>query len=170
MSELRINISRLPEGTYQYDLESDPSELELDERFEEKIKVHATLNKSGQEFVLRAEFSTDGSFVCDRCLEPYRDQVKANYSILYRVGHHEPGERKEDEGDTQVISPDTNVIDLGEDVRQYLLLALPVKFLCQEDCQGLCPSCGANRNRQKCSCDEEYEDPRWDTLKKLTEN
>ena len=58
-------------------------------------------------------------------------------------------------------------IDLGEVVREQLYLALPMKPLCQEDCKGLCPVCGVNRNRETCSCQQEWVDPRMAALAEL---
>lgn len=55
-------------------------------------------------------------------------------------------------------------IDLGEVVREQLYLALPMKPLCQEDCKGLCPVCGVNRNRETCTCQQEWVDPRMAAL------
>ena len=60
-----------------------------------------------------------------------------------------------------------DVIDLGEVMREQFFLALPMKPLCRPDCKGLCPICGANRNRQQCECREEWVDPRLAGLKNL---
>ncbi len=57
-------------------------------------------------------------------------------------------------------------IDLGEVVREQLYLALPMKPLCQQDCKGLCPVCGVNRNRETCTCQQEWVDPRMAALEK----
>ena len=45
-------------------------------------------------------------------------------------------------------------LDISEDVRSEMLLALPMNLLCREDCAGLCPVCGINRNQKKCRCHE----------------
>jgi uncharacterized protein len=62
-----------------------------------------------------------------------------------------------------------DVIDLRQLVREQCYLALPMKPLCREDCKGLCPVCGINRNREACSCDTAWVDPRFDALRKLKE-
>ena len=62
---------------------------------------------------------------------------------------------------------DRYVIDLGEVMREQFFLALPMKPLCRPECKGLCPICGANRNRQECGCREEWVDPRLAGLKNL---
>ena len=58
-------------------------------------------------------------------------------------------------------------VNLAPLVRETLLLALPTKPLCREDCRGLCPRCGANRNGAECGCREEWRDPRLEVLRTL---
>ncbi len=60
-----------------------------------------------------------------------------------------------------------HVLDLAEAIRQYALLAIPMKPLCREDCAGLCPSCGYNLNLGRCDCLPRPVDPRWAVLTKL---
>jgi uncharacterized protein len=59
---------------------------------------------------------------------------------------------------------------LLEDVlREQVLLALPLKAICREECRGLCPHCGQNLNQEQCTCAESSEDPRWSALKDIRE-
>ena len=60
-----------------------------------------------------------------------------------------------------------HILDLTEAVRQYALLALPMKPLCRQDCAGLCPTCGHNLNQGGCGCPPQGPDPRWSGLNKL---
>ena len=60
-----------------------------------------------------------------------------------------------------------HVLDLTDAIRQYALLAIPMKLLCREDCAGLCPDCGYNLNQGACSCPPRAVDPRWSELSKL---
>ena len=62
---------------------------------------------------------------------------------------------------------ENNVLDLTDAVRQYALMAIPIKPLCHQDCAGLCPACGANLNKAPCGCPSKPVDPRWDELRKL---
>lgn len=172
MSDLKINISRLSEGLHAFPLETEPGAIGLDERFGVPVRVRAAVEKTSRQLVLAAEISTEGNFICDRCLERFSLPMSAAFTVAYlqeqRAGAV-AGEAAE-EPEVHVISPETNMIDIGEDVRQYLLLAVPVKLLCSEECRGLCPHCGANLNRQQCSCTQDEVDPRWSALKKLSEN
>jgi uncharacterized protein len=69
--------------------------------------------------------------------------------------------------DVVYIHPDTDKIDLDKDIRDYAILAVPMKKLCSVDCKGLCPKCGNNLNEGPCNCSEEEIDPRWEPIRKL---
>lgn len=60
-----------------------------------------------------------------------------------------------------------HILDLAEAIRQYAVLAIPMKPLCQENCTGLCPTCGHNLNLGPCDCPQQEIDPRWSGLRKL---
>ncbi|MBA7688765.1 hypothetical protein ES703_97254 [subsurface metagenome] len=61
-----------------------------------------------------------------------------------------------------------HILDLTEAIRQYALLAIPMKPLCRGDCAGLCPNCGHNINQGPCDCSPQETEPRWSELSKLT--
>ncbi|MBI3586134.1 MAG: DUF177 domain-containing protein [Ignavibacteriales bacterium] len=168
MSVLKINISNLPEGIHQRSLEATPEEVGLDNRFAKAVIVNATLEKTSRQLYLKAECKAVGNFTCDRCLEEFEKEVVASYRVMYVAGDRSAEGLKEDE--VQVIPPEANAIDLGEDVRQFIMLVLPQKILCKEECAGLCPTCGTNRNTSSCDCRKEETDPRWEGLKKFLEN
>jgi len=167
LAELRINISNLSEGIHEYVFESEPEKIGLDERFDGFVRVEVKLDKSLRQVFLQANVQTTGIFVCDRCLENFRQQLEVSYSIVYIQSNRSTVDVKKEE-EIQVISADTNYIDLDDDVRQYVLLFLPHKLLCREECRGLCQICGINRNNSNCTCQDQPVDSRWDVLKKLS--
>ena len=67
------------------------------------------------------------------------------------------------------LSLDETKIDITEEVKEYCMLAIPLKLLCKEDCKGLCSSCGINLNLETCNCKKESYNPIWDKLNKLKE-
>lgn len=168
MSGLRINISKLSEGIHHRSLEVQPAEIGMDERFADPVKVQATLEKRTKHVYLTAEISTAGAFTCDRCLDEFRREIRTSYSILYKFGSE--GVPKPGEQEIAYIHPDTSFVDVAEDVRQCSILAVSQKLLCREDCKGLCPTCGINRNRATCKCEAEEVDPRWQGLRKFLKN
>jgi uncharacterized protein len=69
--------------------------------------------------------------------------------------------------DLNIAVFDGEGIELDDLVREELLLALPVNVLCREDCKGLCPVCGIDRNLSNCQCENDAVDSRWQKLKEL---
>ncbi len=59
------------------------------------------------------------------------------------------------------------VIEVDSLIREELLLAAPYQVLCQQNCQGICPNCGVDRNVTACDCETAAVDPRWAGLKEL---
>lgn len=97
---------------------------------------------------------------CDLCLTPVRSEEELHSEqVAVRELHNE---QEED----YLLVPD-GLFDLDEAVYADVVLALPGKTLCREDCRGLCPVCGANRNETDCGCRPESGDPRWQSLREL---
>lgn len=170
MSSLRINISKLSDGMHRHTLSTEPSDIGLDKRFAKTVEVNASIEKTNRQLLVHVEANSGGAFVCDRCLDEFDRDVHAEYSILYVQDQQPPPDAEETEEEVQYLPADANIIDMGEDVRQYLVLSLPLKTLCREECAGLCPVCGINRNKATCSCTEEETDPRWAELKRFLNN
>ena len=169
MAEFRINISNLSEGIHEYHFEAEPSKISLDEHFRGTVIVEAKIDKSVRQIFLQAKIRAEGSFSCDRCLENFHQEMKTEYSMVYVQGARSNVDLNNEE-EIQVLTADKNYIDLDDDVRQYILLTIPQKLLCREDCQGFCPTCGVNKNIASCTCGAQAVDSRWDELKKLSHN
>jgi DUF177 domain-containing protein len=108
---------------------------------------------------------------CARCLEPITRDVAKNFDLLYRPQGIDAGKA---ELSVTVAEAEVGYYQgpglLLEDVlREQVLLALPLKAICREDCRGLCPHCGQNLNLEQCACAGPLEDPRWSALKDIRE-
>ncbi len=101
---------------------------------------------------------------CDRCLAvfPYSLDI-AEKRVLVRKIQNTEGI---DEDYTEVAD---DTLDVSELAREAVLLSLPSKILCKEDCKGLCPKCGINLNEKTCGCRAKEVDPRLQILSKLLE-
>jgi len=168
VSGLRINISKISEGIHRRSLEVQPAEIGMDERFVDPVNIQVTLEKTPKHIYLKADITSAGAFTCDRCVDDFRREIRTGYKILYKF-RSDKGIAP-DEQEIVYIHPDAGFVDVAEDVRQYAILAVPQKLLCREDCKGLCPTCGINRNRETCKCEAEEVDPRWQGLRKFLEN
>ncbi|MGO9481200.1 MAG: YceD family protein [Candidatus Kryptoniota bacterium] len=161
---MRINISNLSEGTHEYEFEESPSNVKLDERFSKQISVKVELEKRRRQLFLTGHVKTSGKFVCDRCLAEFEKDVSVDYRMTYVQDQDDAGEVDEDE--ITVIHRSTNEIDIDEEIRESILVSVPLKLLCKEDCAGLCASCGKNLNDGTCACNYNEADPRWEILMK----
>ena len=106
---------------------------------------------------------------CARCLEPVPRQIKRSFDLLYRPQGSDAGR---EELSVTAVEAEVGYYQGGglllEDVlREQILLAVPFKVVCREDCRGLCPACGKNLNEGKCACPELPADSRWEALKGL---
>lgn len=112
-------------------------------------------------YLVKVEMEATVYGACYRCLQELEHKVHAKQQEFVPSNPE-----KWDEDD---ISPfiDDFVVDLAGLTREAVVLALPEKLLCREDCLGICPQCGNDRNLEECHCHVENLDPRWDKLKEL---
>jgi uncharacterized protein len=99
---------------------------------------------------------------CRRCLAETTVPVSDDVQLIFA----QSGEDEAEEDDVVVIPASERELDLRPAMREEWLLAVPAFALCREDCRGLCPSCGADRNTGDCTC-LPTTDPRWDALRNL---
>ncbi len=107
--------------------------------------------------------------VCDRCLKEAHVKLQIDFSVEIfrgRAGEHES--EAAEEGKIPQID-DEQYMELGPRVREEIIMAMPVKVLCQGDCEGLCPVCGQDLNQGSCDCSTDFVDPRLESLAKLKE-
>ena len=149
---MKINISNLSEGVHDYEFEESPSSIELDERFSKTVSVQVKLEKRRRQLFLTGHVKTSGRFVCDRCLDEFDKDMSVDYRMTYVYDAHDAGEVDKDE--LTVIHASTNEIKIDGDIKEYLLISVPLKLLCKEDCAGLCGTCGTNLNHEMCNCSE----------------
>jgi uncharacterized protein len=168
---LAIEVARMREGLGRLDQTVPNSALtvEDDYRVTAPVVLDAATNKDKEKVRIAGRMRTTIELVCSRCLEPYALPVDAAFDLLYLPAAVAP-----DDEEVEVAEEDINtafyregVIHLGEMIHEQLYLALPMKPLCREDCQGICPVCGANRNTTTCACAVRWEDPRLAGLKAL---
>jgi len=100
-------------------------------------------------------------FDCSRCLSPFSEPFSVAVSeVLAYEGQPGAEDGYEISGDHAHLEPV---------VRDVVMLAMPLKPLCREDCKGLCPICGADLNAEDCGHDRRPTDLRWEPLARLRE-
>ena len=165
----------------------DPSVVK-DEEYEVVGPVHLVMDirRERDAYRVTGRVQTRLKLECGRCLEPFEMPVDSAFELRYvpapgvaepqtpapgrgrdgqergREGHDEEAEVAEDDLTTAFYKDET--LDLGELMHEQFVLALPMKPLCSEACQGLCPECGTNLNKGTCSCKPAWTDPRLAAL------
>lgn len=120
---------------------------------------------------IRVNGDLAGSFemACARCLEPVTQNVVRKFDLLYRPLGADAGreELSVTAAEAEISYYEGEGLLLEDLLREQVLLAIPLKAICREDCKGLCPHCGKNLNFAQCSCEEPVEDVRWSALKEI---
>jgi uncharacterized protein len=148
---------------------SPPAAFGADEGFRllEPARLTGVLHKDKDRYRLVGRFSARLEVPCSRCLEPYEVPADAAIDLRYlpRDLAGSPDEDADRDPSTTFYADDR--IDLDELVREQCYLVLPMKPLCRDACQGLCPTCGANLNLERCDCQPRWADPRLAGLQAL---
>lgn len=154
-----------------------PADLERDEVATiSPVRVEGRVEQGDRprEFVVEGAVDFELDLVCSRCLDPYPVAVHSDFTLRYlprpeRVASVEDEEIEIAAEQLDEEYYDEPLVELRPVVLEQVQLSIPMKPLCEEGCQGLCPACGANRNRAGCQCAAEESDHRWDALRGIRE-
>ena len=122
------------------------------------VFVRGMLSEAGKEYLFRGNISGVFEAACDRCLEMTKLPFDVEVAWVFAEGQHPVSEEEldaddaDEQSDVSVLGFDGNEIELATGVWEEVILAMPSKYVCREDCAGLCPACGTNLNRGRCSC------------------
>lgn len=120
-------------------------------------------------YFLRARLSYEQTLSCNRCLKPIVEHAESDVELMIQVERRPEtgGEHALHERDLGILYIEDERLDTNPILIEQLQLNIPMKPLCRDDCQGLCPICGADLNAGTCSCEESRVDPRWAALAAL---
>lgn len=150
--------------------EADAQEYELQGiTVRDLMTVKMNIHKVKEEYYCQGIVRLPVEEECSRCLNLFDAELSGDFSFIVKTGSPEVDAATVAEDEIIYINTHEPVIDLTDTIRQSLVLAIPMKPLCSEDCRGLCPNCGANLNEETCECRLEDTDERWDGLKDLLE-
>ncbi len=135
------------------------------------VREHHGKHRLINDIRIAGEVGTRIELACARCLEPIQRDVTKKFDLLYRPQGTDAGkeEMSVTAAEAEVGYYQGEGLLLEDVLREQVLLALPLKAICREDCRGLCPHCGRNLNQEQCTCAEPLEDPRWSALKDIRE-
>ena len=169
---MRIELENLEGGRSDFAHVYQPDELDpVDERIRltEPATVKGKVRLSGNEVFVNGHIDTRAQVECDRCLQQIELPVSADFALEYITGSdYESSNLAELTEDAMAVSVfDGEAIDVDEIVKEQIVLAVPTRVLCREDCKGICPECGIDKNTGECQCVTDDIDPRWAALKNL---
>jgi uncharacterized protein len=133
------------------------------------VEEHHGKHKVIQDIRVKGRLATSLEVSCARCLEPISENVKRDFDLLYRPQGSDAGrdEISVTDAEAEIGYYEGQGVLLEDVVREQVLLAVPLKVTCRENCKGLCPQCGRNLNEGLCDCTVEIEEPRWAALKDI---
>ena len=171
---MRLELDKLEETGGAFAHAYGSQELSLEEEnlrlTEAPVVSGGRATRHGHQVRLRGTIKARAEIDCDRCLTPIAVPVETDFDVTYvpateYAAEEEVAELQEEDLSLSVFEGEA--IDIDELVREQVLLALPTRALCREDCAGLCPVCGVNKNNKTCHCESKEIDPRWQALKDL---
>jgi len=143
----------------------------FEDPFERQAKITCRVDldyrRSGSAYYFHGEVNGSFKTPCHRCLDDVVQELSGEFDLVMRKSSDgEDLEPADGGGDYIILSLNENEVSLDDYIYESLIVNIPIQIVCNEDCRGLCPSCGINRNKESCTC-ERAADPRWDALRKL---
>ncbi len=131
------------------------------------LDVDVTYYRAGEDLFFEGRCVTTVEATCARCLETFTQPLAAPFEFVLTRGAPGPESQELRTEDLSLSFYTGDEIDLTPLVGEQAILALPTRAVCREDCRGLCPGCGANRNTEPCSCPAPAPDPRLAALARV---
>jgi uncharacterized protein len=169
-----LKISDMQLGKVRFSESFAPGVIEfLDQQLRQKDPIVsngvAEMNEATLEIRITGHVATRMEIACDRCLETADFPLEADFSLLYRPAFLTPEQAEVaiEPSEAEVGFYEGEGLELGDVLREEILLLLPMQRVCREECKGICPVCGQNRNEVDCQCHQELADDRWAGLRNL---
>ena len=143
---LRINVGFIlhEEVGYSYELDIELPRHVLGADLEvRQLLGHLAIGRTAQGLLFTGDFSAELDVNCVRCLAPFAQRLDWNLTELYSINEKSVSE-------SGLLVPEDAQIDIGPLLREYALLEIPIKPLCQPGCRGLCSTCGEDLNVRDC--------------------
>lgn len=170
-----FRVQELEVRKIHFDVNIRPGEIDFSDAGVQQLNdLHAEgvaelLSNTLGEIRLRGHLQVIMQGPCDRCLEPVEIPLDRDFDLFYRPADTAPSgeEVALDEGEAELGFYDGAGLELEEALREQVLLLLPMHNVCREECQGICATCGQNRNQVNCDCQQKPADDRWSALQGL---
>jgi len=170
--DMRIELENLEKAGGKFSREYQTDQLTFDEqdlRLVEPVRVAGRVRRRNEEVELRGKLATKVAVPCGRCLKSVEFPVEVDFTERFTpaVAWKNEEQHELQAEDLNLAVFDGDAIELDDLVKEEIMLAMPGHTLCQDECKGLCPSCGTNLNEGNCDCATSQIDSRWEKLKDL---
>lgn len=167
-----IDLTTLKDKNTRFEFFIPADEINLEDeavKLNDVVKIRGNLIKGIAQTDVEGAIAAAVELECSRCLRAVQKFLEFPFEAVFVTPENYTEEREVQVGvgDLEVSIFGGDKIDLTELAREQILLALPARVFCREDCKGLCQKCGANKNLINCNCEEKEVDPRWAALKDL---
>ncbi|HJZ96796.1 MAG TPA: DUF177 domain-containing protein [Candidatus Solibacter sp.] len=170
-----LTVKELELRKIRFDETFAPGKIDFtEEALEQASPLHTTgvaelVEESEAQIRIQGKYSVEMTAQCDRCLGRARFPLDASFDLFYRPASDIAREEEVeiDEGDTEIGFYEGAGLELGDVLREQVVLALPMQRVCSDACKGICPVCGRNRNENECDCHVHPADDRWGALRNL---
>ena len=161
-----LDLSKIidcPGASTSFSVSLDLSDLQFGSCYplQRPIAAAGTVRNTAGVLMMTGDISAHLNAVCDRCAGEYEEDIELPLDVVLVTELAD-----EDHEDERTFPLDGNNADLDEIIRTVFILNMDTKFLCSEDCKGLCFRCGKNLNLGPCDCKKEI-DPRFAALQQL---
>ena len=135
---MKIDVLRLKDGAVENFKEAlTPDEFDLgtsEVKYKGVINLSADVKKDMEIISTKTHISATAQCICSRCLKEFDQNIEKDFDMQYPLDKSQQS------------------IDIAKDIREEMILDYPVKFLCKDDCRGLCTKCGQDLNSGDCNC------------------
>jgi uncharacterized protein len=169
-----LSVREMETRKVTFNVTYQPGKIEF---FDNKFRIATELNVTGtaelvggiQEIRVRGHITGGLVGECDRCLEDALFPIDNDFDLTYVPAETDYGDAETDipDEESEVGFYEGAGLELTDVLREQILLWLPMQWVCREDCKGICPVCGQNRNVVACSCQTRPVDDRWAALRDL---
>jgi len=175
---MKISVDEVPQSPREVQFSESVEELEeayrqSDHRefgFPPRLNVNLVYYRSGQDLFFNGTFYGRFTGTCGRCLESYPFTLDQHFEFVLSPDSSIRSDRRAEElrrEDLGLSYYSSDEIDIARLIAEQVMLALPTRPLCSENCQGLCAHCGTNLNQASCSCAASAGDPRMAVFRSL---
>ncbi|HTP66353.1 MAG TPA: DUF177 domain-containing protein [Geobacteraceae bacterium] len=177
---MKIRVDDLKDKTVELSEEEPitgyPSLLALQEagecQFQAPLRVRLAIAREYDHIRVNGRVETTLDLNCARCLGEYRLEIASPFTIFYMRREGIPQDEDVELAEEDLISTtyEGDEIDFSGEIAEQVILAMPLKPLCREDCRGLCATCGADLNEVECGCERNGTNFKLGALKNLKLN